>query len=232
MDQSGPVMDTPIKLLIFGAGGRMGQALVRLASANPALQIITASGRAQADQLDVLPAFDVAIDFSSPAGFDAVMALCVSRQKALVSGTTGLDESQFAALERAGASIPVLWASNYSLGVAVLNRLVAQAGQWLSDWQLDILESHHIHKIDAPSGTALSLGETAKAASGKDPVYHSLRGGDIIGEHTVQFTGPGERIELVHRASNRDIFAQGALMAAQRLAGKARGLYRFDDLLT
>jgi 4-hydroxy-tetrahydrodipicolinate reductase len=232
MDQSGLVMGMPIKLLIFGASGRMGQALVRLAAANPALQIITANGRAQADQLDALPAFDVAIDFSSPAGFDAILALCVSRQKALVSGTTGLQASQFAALERAGASIPVLWASNYSLGVAVLNRLVAQAGHWLSDWQLDILESHHIHKIDAPSGTALSLGETAKLASGNDPVYHSLRGGDIIGEHTVQFTGPGERIELVHRATNRDIFAQGALMAAQRLAVKAKGLYRFDDLLT
>jgi 4-hydroxy-tetrahydrodipicolinate reductase len=102
----------------------------------------------------------------------------------------------------------------------------------LTDWQLDILESHHVHKLDAPSGTALSLGQTAKAATGTDPVYHSLRGGDIVGEHTVQFTGPGERIELVHRATNRDIFAQGALMAAQRLAVKAKGLYRFDDMLT
>jgi 4-hydroxy-tetrahydrodipicolinate reductase len=225
-------MSQPLKLLIHGATGRMGQALIRLAQTDTALVVAATAGAEDSQHLQALPAFDVAVDFSSPAGFDAILELCVSRQKALVSGTTGLQPAQFAALERAAVSIPVLWASNFSLGVAVLNRLVAQAGQCLTDWQLDILESHHRHKLDAPSGTALSLGQTAKAATGADPVYHSLRGGDIIGEHTVQFTGPGERIELVHRATNRDIFAQGALMAAQRLALKAKGLYRFDDMLT
>ena len=97
--------------------------------------------------------------------------------------------------------------------------------------QLDIVEAHHSHKKDAPSGTALSLGRTAEAASGHMPSYHSLRCGDIVGEHCVQFTGIGERIELVHRATDRDIFAQGALFAAEKLAGKVNGVYQFGDLL-
>ena len=223
--------ETPLRLLIHGANGRMGQALLRLAEADPALQVVAATGRADVDGLAAAPHFDVAIDFSAPDGFDAVLALCQARGKALVSGTTGLQVAQFDALRQAGQQIPVLWASNFSLGVAVLDRLVSHAGQWLKDWQLDIFESHHIHKKDAPSGTALSLGQTAEAASGRTPVYHSLRGGDIIGEHTVQFTGIGERIELVHRAGNRDIFAQGALFAAQRLHKKLNGVYRFDELL-
>lgn len=224
-------METPVRLLIHGASGRMGQALMRLAQHDARLRVVAQSGSRESDRLRDLPEFDVAVDFSSPEGFDAVLALCLERGKALVSGTTGLSAAQSAALEAAGTRIPVLWASNFSLGVAVLDRLVGQAGQWLKDWQLDILESHHIHKKDAPSGTALSLGRTAEAASGKAPVYHSLRGGDIVGEHTVQFTGMGERIELTHRATNRDIFAQGALFAAVRLSAKMNGHYQFDDLL-
>ena len=224
-------MGAPVKLLIHGASGRMGQALIRLAQANPLLKVVAMTGRSSFPALDEVPEFDVAVDFSSPEGFDAVLALCLQRGKPLVSGTTGLSPAQFQALKQAGERIPALWASNYSLGVAVLNRLVAQAGQWLKHWQLDILESHHIHKKDAPSGTALSLGETAQGATGTEPVYHSLRCGDVVGEHTVQFTGQGERIELVHRATNRDIFAQGALFAAEKIHGKLNGHYRFDDLL-
>ena len=224
-------MTTPVRILIHGASGRMGQALIRLAQDDARLRVSAQSGSRESDRLRDLPEFDIAVDFSSPEGFDAVLALCLERGKGLVSGTTGLSASQFAALEAAGARIPVLWASNFSLGVAVLDRLVGQAGQWLKDWQLDIFESHHIHKKDAPSGTALSLGRSAEAAGGKAPVYHSLRGGDIVGEHTVQFTGMGERIELTHRATNRDIFAQGALFAAVRLSAKMNGHYRFDDLL-
>ena len=224
-------MGMSIRLLIHGASGRMGQALLRLAEQHPNLHIAAASGRADMDRMDALPDFDIAIDFSSPEGFDAVLALCLARGKGLLSGSTGLSDAQFKALDAAGSRIPVLWASNFSLGVAVLDRLVAVAGKALPDWQLDILEAHHIHKKDAPSGTALSLGRTAEAVTGHAPVYHSLRCGDVVGEHTVQFTGIGERIELVHRASNRDIFAQGALFAAQRLNGKLNGVYRFDDLL-
>lgn len=224
-------MNTPVKLLIHGASGRMGQSLVRLAQAQPQVHVVATIGRGDSQRLHEVPEFDVAIDFSAPEGFDAVLALCLQRSKPLVSGTTGLDAAQFSALKQAGAYIPTLWASNYSLGVAVLNRLVAQAGRWLAQWQLDILESHHRHKKDAPSGTALSLGETALAVTGNTPVYHSLRCGDIVGEHTVQFTGPGERIELVHRATNRDIFAQGALFAAEKMHGRLNGHYQFADLL-
>ena len=224
-------MGALVKLLIHGASGRMGQALIRLAQANPLLKVVAMTGRSSFPPLAELPEFDVAIDFSSPDGFDAVLALCLQRGKPLVSGTTGLSPAQFQSLKQAGAHIPALWASNYSLGVAVLDRLVAQAGQWLKHWQLDILESHHIHKKDAPSGTALSLGETARAATGTEPVYHSMRCGDVVGEHTVQFTGQGERIELVHRATNRDIFAQGALFAAEKIHGKLNGHYQFADLL-
>lgn len=224
-------MDKPVKLLIHGASGRMGQALVRLALDHPTLTVAATSGRADIARMGELPDFDVAIDFSSPAGFDAVLALCLARGKPLLSGSTGLSTEQFKALSAAGAGIPVLWASNFSLGVAVLNRLVALAGKALPDWQLDIIETHHIHKKDAPSGTALSLGQTIETASGHAPTYHSLRCGDVVGEHTVQFTGPGERLELVHRASNRDIFAQGALYAAEKLASQPAGMYRLDDLL-
>lgn len=224
-------MQKPIKLLIHGATGRMGQSLIRLAQDHPGLTIAAASGRANIGHMDALPEFDIAVDFSSPEGFDAILSLCLTRGKGLLSGSTGLSESQFAALNDAGSKIPVLWASNFSLGVAVLNRLVSLAGDVLPGWQIDIIESHHVHKKDAPSGTALSLGQTVEAASGQRPTYHSLRCGDVVGEHSVQFTGSGERIELVHRATNRDIFAQGALFAAEKLAGKVNGVYKFGDLL-
>lgn len=224
-------MNTPVRLLIHGAQGRMGQALIRLAESNPLFLIVAKTGRADLMQLNAVAEFDVAIDFSSPEGFDAVMALCIERKKALLSGTTGLSQSQFASLKTAGILIPVLWSSNFSLGVAVLNQLVSQAGNWLKQWNIDITESHHIHKKDAPSGTALSLGKSVQASSGNVPVYHSLRCGDVIGEHTVQFTGEGERIELTHRATNRDIFAQGALFAAEKLSAKANGSFEFADLL-
>mgnify|MGYP003466307728 FL=1 len=223
-------MSAPVRLLIHGANGRMGQALIRLGQANPLLNIVASTGRADLKLLSGVPEFDVAIDFSSPDGFDAILALCIERKKALVSGTTGLSEPQFNALQTAGLLIPVLWASNFSLGVAVLSQLTAQAGRWLKHWNIDIIETHHIHKKDAPSGTALTLGQAAHGASGTEPAYHSLRCGDVVGEHTVQFAGIGERIELTHRATNRDIFAQGALFAAEKISTKMNGYYQFADL--
>ena len=224
-------MSKPVRLLIHGAQGRMGQALVRLAEDKPSIVVVAKTGRSDLATLKEVPEFDVAIDFSSPDGFYAMLALCVERKKALVSGTTGLSDEQFSSLQSAGLLIPVLWASNFSLGVAALNQLVSQAGQWLKDWDIDITESHHIHKKDAPSGTALSLGQTVQTASGIAPNYHSLRCGDVIGEHTVQFASTGERLELTHRATNRDIFANGALFAAEKLSAKPNGYYQFADLL-
>src|SRR5690606_27690395 len=132
--------------------------------------------------------------------------------------------------EAASASIPLLWASNFSIGVAVLDALVEQAARALPGWDCDIVESHHVHKQDAPSGTALTLGESA-GRGGAQARYASLRAGDIVGEHLVQFAGQGERIELVHRATSRDIFASGALQAASVLAGRPAGLYSMRGLL-
>src|SRR5690606_26010281 len=162
--------------------------------------------------------------------FDGILALAVERGAAFVSGTTGLDDARRSALEAAAARITVLWAANFSLGVAILNALVERAAKALAGWDCDIVEAHHVRKQDAPSGTALALGASAEAG-GAHPRYASLRAGDIVGEHTVQFATAGERIELVHRAGNRDIFARGALHAARHLAGRPPGRYRLRDLL-
>lgn len=220
----------------------MGQSLLRLAADQPQLQVVAAVQRRIGQrvvegiphfataELAGVPKFDAAIDFSLPEGFEPVLALCVARGAAFVSGTTGLSEPQRAALSDAAGRIPVLWASNFSLGVAVLDELVERAAEALQGWDCDIVESHHTQKKDAPSGTALSLGEAA-ARGGAQPRYASLRAGDIVGEHLVQFAGQGERIELVHRATNRDIFARGALLAAGVLAGRPAGLYSMRGLL-
>ncbi len=237
-------MNTPLRVLIHGASGRMGQALLRLAADAPQTwQVVAAvTGRAPtqrvvdgvpffaAAELGGVPAFDVAVDFSLPEGVEPLLQLCVARRAALVSGTTGLAPAQREALGAAAASIPLLWASNFSVGVAVLDELVERAARALPGWDCDIVESHHVHKKDAPSGTALTLGESA-ARGGATPRYASLRAGDIVGEHLVQLAGQGERIELVHRASNRDIFARGALQAASRLHGRPAGLYSMRGLL-
>lgn len=235
-------MNLPVKLLVHGASGRMGRALLRLSAEDDACKVIAAVARRveqrvvdgvpqfAASELHGVPAFDVAIDFSLPEAFDPVLALCVERGACLVSGTTGLSEPQREAMATAGRRIPLLWASNFSLGVAVLDELVERAAAALPGWDCDIVEVHHLNKKDAPSGTALTLGSAAERG-GARPSYASLRAGDIIGEHTVQFATAGERIELVHRAGSRDIFARGALHAAVRLAGREPGQYRLRDLL-
>ena len=220
----------------------MGRALLRLAADDPAVQVVAAVARRidqrvvdgvawfTAAEMRGAPEFDVAVDFSLADAFDPVLALCHQRGKALVSGTTGLSEGQQAALEQAAGDIPVLWASNFSLGVALLHELVERAAAALPGWDCDIVESHHVHKQDAPSGTALTLGAAAEEG-GATARYASLRAGDIVGEHLVQFTTAGERIELVHRAGSRDIFARGALHAAAALARLPPGMHRLRELL-
>ncbi|MGH8031285.1 MAG: 4-hydroxy-tetrahydrodipicolinate reductase [Luteimonas sp.] len=236
-------MSDPARLLIHGAAGRMGQALLRLCAERDDCRAVAAvSARAPAQrviggvpyfataELGGVPVFDVAIDFSLPGGFDAILALCVARGAGFVSGTTGLSDVQRALLSAAGATIAAVWASNFSLGVAVLEDLVERAAAALVGWDCDIVEMHHTRKLDAPSGTALSLGAAAER-HGAAAHYASLRAGDIVGEHSVQFAGKGERIELIHRATSRDIFARGALHAAVGLAGQPPGLRRLRDLL-
>lgn len=235
-------MTDPLRVLIHGANGRMGQSLLRLVGEDATCLVVGAVSR-HVDgrvvdgiprftvfELNGVPTFDVAIDFSQPEGFDAILGLCVARGRPFVSGTTGLTASQFAALDAASARIATMWASNFSLGVAVLHDLVERAARVLPGWDCDIIESHHSRKVDAPSGTAMTLGDSA-GQGGATPHYASIRAGDIVGEHCVQFTSAGERIELIHRATNRDIFAAGALHVARALQTRSPGRYQPIDLL-
>jgi 4-hydroxy-tetrahydrodipicolinate reductase len=249
----------PIRLLVYGAGGRMGRAVLELAPRFPGLQIEAAVSRGHptdaselpvftAEQLAAVPAFDVAIDFSLHSGFDTILDECRRRRSALVSGTTGLSTAQRIAMEEASKDIPILWASNFSPGVAVLARLLERAAAMLPGWDCEILDVHHRHKRDAPSGTAVSLAEAVirgrddgsrwvvrlgdHAMRARDEVgIASIRGGEVVGEHTVSLFGPHERIEFKHRAEDRSVFAHGAMLAAQALAGRPPGLYGLADLL-
>jgi 4-hydroxy-tetrahydrodipicolinate reductase len=252
-------MRESIQLVVFGAAGRMGQALRRIAGDTPDLNVVAGVGRAtigtgnsgtQLAQFSTeLPAdiqSDVLIDVSGAGGFDMALRLALQRNLAFVSGSTGLSDSQQTALQQASTSIAVLWAANFSLGVAALSWLAAKAATRLPGWDCEIIEAHHRHKIDAPSGTALMLGQHVAAARGEpssDPNpdragardagigYSVIRAGDIVGEHEVRFCGTGERIELIHRASDRDVFARGALAAARWLCGRSPGRYMMTDVL-
>jgi 4-hydroxy-tetrahydrodipicolinate reductase len=199
---------------------------------------------------------DVLIDFTRPAATVAHVNACAEAGVGAVIGTTGLSEADKKALADAARKIPLVYAPNMSIGVNVLLKLVALAAQRLGgDYDVEIVEMHHRHKVDAPSGTALQLGEAAAAALGRDLKtdavfardgvigerkpgaigFATLRGGDVVGDHTVVFAGPGERIELAHKASSRTTFAHGALRAARFVAAQraanAPGLYHMRDVL-
>lgn len=242
-------MGNPILLAASGAEGRMGRALQALLRDDARFELaacVNASG-----DWSAVPQVDVVIDFSTPAGFDAALAHCVARGVALVSGTTGLDAAQRSAAHAASGRIPLLHAANFSLGVAVLTRVLCAAAAALPDWDLEIMEAHHARKLDAPSGTALALGRAAAAARGvafegvavlpragatgaRAPGsigFSSIRAADIVGEHTALLASTGERLELTHRATDRAIFARGALAAAAWLVGKPAGAYSLDNVL-
>lgn len=197
------------------------------------------------------PPLDVVIDFSGPAALPAMLDHCLAHGTALVSGTTGMDDALEARLAHAANRIAILRAANFSLGVVVLTRLLREAAAALPGWDLEIVEAHHGRKQDAPSGTALALGRAAAAAREttlEATAVHSresrpgvrvpgsigfavVRGGDIVGEHTAMLIGEGERLELGHRATDRAIFARGALHAAHWLSGRAPGQWTLDDVL-
>jgi len=195
---------------------------------------------------------DVIIDFSSPEATVGFAEECARRRVALVSGTTGLDEEQVRRLRAAAAIIPCLWSPNMSVGVNVLFRLTEQVAKALGDeYDVEIVEMHHRFKKDAPSGTAKRLAEKVAAGLGRNleacAVYgreglvgerrpeeigiHAVRGGDVVGDHMIIFSTLGERIELVHRAHSRDVFAHGALRAARFIVGKSPGMYEMADVL-
>ena len=259
------VTHRPIRLVVNGASGRVGQLLIALLQGDERFTVVGALAPAGAvglgKPIDVdhplqlssdwsaLDAFDVVIDFSSPAGLAQALDACQVRAAALVSGTTGLDASLLTRLKSASKNSAVLHAGNFSLGVAVLTGLLSQAAAALPDWDLEIIDAHHGRKQDAPSGTALQLGHAAARARdvalGSPAMrahqdgprkagsigFAAVRGGDIVGEHTALLAGQGERIELVHRATDRAIFARGAIQAARWLHGKPPGAYALDQML-
>ena len=213
---------------------------------------IGAIGTPVVDGLGALEAVraDVVVDFSAPGATRALAPIAATAGSAIVSGTTGLDEPALAALDAAAASVPVFWEPNTSAGVHVLGEIVEQAARALADWDIEIVEMHHHGKADAPSGTALRLAE--RAADARSPAamrlvhgrsgrpgarspseigMHALRGGDVVGEHIVYLAGGGERIELAHRATSRDVFAHGALRAVRWIAGRPAGRYSMRDVL-
>lgn len=263
-----------IRIGITGCGGRMGRMLlaevlgsggVKLAGGSEAsgsavlgrdLGELAGGGpvglAASADAGALFAAADVVIDFTAPAAAATHAELAAKHGKALVLGTTGLDAAQTRTVNAAAKRAPIVWAPNMSPAVTMLLGLVEEAARRLGEgYDIEVLEMHHRHKVDAPSGTALALGRAAAAGRGIDLAAHSqrvrdghtgprkagdigfatLRGGDVVGDHTVIFAGEGERLELTHRASSRRVFALGALRAARWVAGKPPGLYGMKDVL-
>lgn len=250
-----------LRIALLGAGGRMGQSILWAAAEHEDVHISAALVREgspllgqethglkySSDLGQAFKAADLLLDFSLPAGTVKALEACLRAKKPLVTGVTGLDAAFKARLKEAGVSIPVLAAPNMSLGVALLTRMVKQAAEVLGpEFDVEISEAHHRHKKDAPSGTALALGEAvaearrvaapdgrprAGARSPGSIGFASVRAGDIVGEHTVLFAGAGERLELTHRAQSRASFAHGALNAARWLAAKPAGFYALADLV-
>ncbi len=263
-----------LKIAVLGATGRMGRAIlaciaerddVKLVGAvtqsgDPAIGRDAADGTPLApfgvpltdDREQALHGAQVAIDFTLPAAFEANVRACVAHGTALVVGTTGLEERHFDTMERAAHQIPLVYGRNMSVGVNLFMELVARAAAALGeDYDVEIVEAHHRQKVDAPSGTALALGERIAEAKGrplKEVAVYSrhgmtgprvpgtigfsvIRGGQIVGDHTVMFVAGDEQVEFVHRARDRAAFARGAVRAARWAAGRAPGLYSMADVL-
>ena len=259
----------PLRIALHGANGRMGRSLASLILAEPGLSLTGACDRTgvgvdfgvllgQAplgvvvtQELSAgLADAEVVIDFSLPAGTVQVLRHCREHGLAAVVGTTGLQAAEQAELSACAARAPVMYAQNYSVGVNVLWALARQAVRWVGDgYDLEVVEMHHRHKVDAPSGTAVRLLEVVSEARANSPTLvhgrvgqvgarkpgeigvHALRGGGVVGDHTLVLAGSGETLELSHRAQRREIFAEGALRAARWLSGRNPGLYSMSDVL-
>ncbi len=235
---------------IIGSEGRMGKALAEAIAA--AGETLAGGIDKGGDPLALARASDVLVDFSSPHALEANLEAAMAASIPILIGTTGLEERHHWLCDAAARTVPVLQTGNTSLGVTMLAHLVREAAARLGeDWDIEIVETHHRMKVDAPSGTALLLGEAAAAARGIDLAseaergrdgitgargtgaigFASLRGGTVAGDHTVHFLGENERIALSHLAENRLIFARGAVRGAQWLIGKARGRYGMGEVL-
>jgi len=263
-----------IKIGIPGAAGRMGRMLICEIAAAPDLELVAATDRSESEALgqdsgllagtgtngvlisdnpETLAGADVLIDFTSPAASIVHAGIAAGQGCAMVVGTTGLSGDDEAALAAAAQSVPLVYCANTSVGVTLLAKLVEQvAAQLVEGWDIEILEAHHHHKVDAPSGTALALGEAAARGRGVrldnvsdmvrqgqtgarrdgDIGFAVLRGGDVTGEHSVIFFGDSERVEISHKATDRAIFARGALRAARFAASAKAGFYDMNDVLS
>ncbi len=261
-----------VRLAIAGAGGRMGRMLIEAALADPGVEVAVAldrpdspdlgrdcgeflgrrTGVAIGADLGGLADAEVLIDFTRPDGTAAYLAACRRRGVKMVIGTTGIDEAGKATIRAASTQIGIVFAPNMSVGVnAALRLLEVAAAVLATGYDVEIIEAHHRHKVDAPSGTALKMGEVIATAQGKAlkelAVYAregvtgerqpgtigfaAVRGGDIVGDHTVLFAGTGERIEITHRAGSRMPYALGSMRAARFVAGRPQGLFDMQDVL-
>ncbi len=263
----------PLRVAVVGAAGRMGRTLVEVAQDDPELVLAGATEWAESPflgadagelagvghcavpiqaELTSVAEFDALVDFSLPETSMRNLEFCVREGRSIVIGTTGFSSEQRAEIAAAGDKVPVVFAPNMSVGVNLCMKLIELAGSILGDdVDIEIVESHHRHKVDAPSGTALRMGEVVAKAVGRDlnecAVYaregrtgarerrtigfQSIRAGDIVGEHTVMFAGEGERIEITHKSSSRFNYARGAMRAAKWLNGRPPGLYDMNQVL-
>jgi 4-hydroxy-tetrahydrodipicolinate reductase len=226
-------MKTPVRIALIGSAGRMGRTIADCARTGSNIEIV-----AHCDQGDDIVAgikkSDVVIDFSLADSIGDVCQAALSHRKPLVIGTTGHSDPQKAIIQDAAKSLAIVFASNFSVGVNALFALTAKAAQILGDdFNLEIIETHHAGKKDAPSGTAKTLAQVLKKVgkTEKQIPIQSIREGDVVGDHTVIFDGKGERLELVHRAKSRETFAKGALRAAEWIMGQPPGLYSMQDVL-
>ena len=259
------------KIAVAGAAGRMGRSLINACHESPVCELSAAIehsgnallgndagdlagiGNAGVNIVDTLSDnFDTLIDFTRPEATLVNLDYCVANNKNIVIGTTGFSDEQKALIQKAGESIAVVFAPNMSVGVNLCLKLLDMAARVLGDdVDIEIVEAHHRHKVDAPSGTAIRMGEVVADALGRDlkdcAVYgregltgerdrktigfETIRAGDIVGDHTVMFAGIGERVEITHKASSRMTFANGAIRAATWLNGKSAGLYDMQDVL-
>ena len=262
-----------LKIGIVGAGGRMGRNLIQAVHQFEGVELTAVFERAGssligADVGELVglgnlgvaikatlaenPNFDLLIDFTRPEGTLEHIAFCVANNKKMVIGTTGFDDAGKQAIKKASEKISIVFASNYSVGVNLVFKLLEKAAKVMGDYcDIEVIEAHHRHKVDAPSGTALSMGEHIAKALGRDLKTHgvferngitgerkrdeigfaTIRAGDVVGEHSVWFADEGERVEIAHKASSRMTFANGAVRAAKWLENKQTGLFDMTDVL-
>src|SRR5438445_6085413 len=222
---------TQVRVALIGSRGRMGQISLNLAKSDPKIDMVSECDLG--DEIEAaIKQCDVAIDFSNANAIKEICRVASKHRKALVIGTTGHSKEQRQLIETNAKSLPIVFASNFSVGVNALFALTRRAAEILgSEFKPEIVETHHKMKKDAPSGTAKTLGEIVKEMLKVEVPIESIREGDVVGEHTVTFGGPSERLELTHRAGDREIFARGALRAAEWVAGKPAGLYSMQDVL-